>query len=82
MKCPHCSRDISPNAKSCPHCGETDPFWGKIFTWLIGINIIFWGGLFLWNKIKTIPVGGITEWIFVALLLLVFFYVMRFFKKK
>ena len=22
IKCPACQRDISPNATSCPHCGE------------------------------------------------------------
>ena len=22
VKCPMCYREVSPNAKSCPHCGE------------------------------------------------------------
>lgn len=23
IECPTCTKEISPNAKSCPHCGET-----------------------------------------------------------
>ena len=77
MNCPHCSRDISPNAKSCPHCGETDPLWGKIMTWLIGINVVFWGGLYLDQN---------HPWLFAFLILfglvVIYLYVKDFFSKK
>jgi hypothetical protein len=77
MKCPHCSKDISPNAKSCPHCGETDPLWGKVMSWLIGATIVVFGGLYLEQH---------NPWVFYLLLAVcvaaVILYVMDFKNKR
>lgn len=44
--CPSCSKDVSPKAFDCPHCGHPirkakRGFFGKIFKWtLIAFNIL------------------------------------------
>ena len=53
MKCPHCSKEVSPSAKACPHCGETDPFWTKLMGWVLGSTFLFFAGLYLIYQIST-----------------------------
>lgn len=72
--CHYCGRNVSPNARRCPRCGEPDPAdegvdWGQIFGYL------FLGGLGLY-----VVVNVLSAWAGVILLILIFLRLSGFFK--
>lgn len=43
IKCKGCEKEISSNAKVCPHCGEPAPKKTSLVTWLFLILLIVFG---------------------------------------
>ena len=72
--CHYCGRNVSPNARRCPGCGEPDPVdegmdWGLILTYL------FLGGIGVY-----VAVNVLSAWGGALLLILIFLSLSGFFK--
>ena len=54
MSCPACEKEVSRNAKVCPHCGEPRPAESKEESWFdrIAVVAIIAGALFLFGKMQ------------------------------
>ena len=57
--CSYCGREVSPNAKTCPGCGEEDPGSGSV---LAGILIFGFVGLAIVGAIISAIVDWVTEY--------------------
>jgi hypothetical protein len=71
--CPDCNREVSPNARSCTHCGKPNSI-GSIFTRNLGFDgvvflIMIVGGILLAAMKVTSELGGILISAFGLLLL-------------